>query len=174
VRPRARTDTLRDAPALLSEVRVGFRLIGDEVDPEVVAQEVALAPTEAHRKGDPRPTRWGARGLRWPTGVWRLESELPASASLEEHLRALLDRLDPVAAGIRRCTARGWRADYFCGCFQADMNEGTDLAPETLGRIAALGAILSLDIYSGTEEAAPDRLTRCLSRRRSRTPVTVG
>ena len=69
-------------------------------------------------------------------------------------------RCEPRAPIIRDWLAQGCEADFFCGLFLDHLNEGVELSPRILGRVAALGATLGLDIYclskyEEEERAAP-------------------
>jgi hypothetical protein len=124
-----------------------FRLFGDTLNPQVVSEQLGLAPTTAGAKGELRPSRKKSPALRWRTGSWILESRLPRSSKLDEHLRDVLDRLEAHAGEIRGFVAQGHRADIFCGCFLDATNEGTLLDPGTIRLLGLLGVPLGLDIY---------------------------
>ncbi len=132
----------------VSRVRASFRLSGETLDPSLVTRQLGIFPTHAHAKGDPHMSR-GQRITDWSMGAWVLQSSVEKGESLEDHLVALLDLLAPEA--VRSLTLLGYDADFFCGLFLEHLNEGLVLTPETLGRIAALGAKLSLDIYEGSQ-----------------------
>jgi hypothetical protein len=129
----------------IARVSVTFRLFGDSLDPKAVSAQLGVEPSYAHAKGDLVPSRQ-ARIHRRSVGTWQLASAAGDGATLEAHLSDLLDRLP--ADGVRSVTAVGYQADFFCGLFLDVSNEGLILTPETLGRIASLGATLGLDIYS--------------------------
>lgn len=144
--------------AEIHEVHVSFRLSSDSLDPNVVTGQLGLTPTNAFAKGEMSPPgRVTGRSFIHRTGGWRLESPLPRSAELDDHLRALLDLLSAKAPIIRGYKDQAFTVDFFCGLFLNSFNERLELPPETLARVAALGATLSLDIYSapGDEERAP-------------------
>jgi hypothetical protein len=138
----------------IQEAHVSFGFFGDSLVPQRVTDLLGLSPTHAHARGDPHPIRSNP-DLRWRSGAWMLDSQQSPDAPLDQHLRDLLDRLEPKAEAIRELVAEGLRASFSCGCFLEKENEGTTLPPQTLGRIAALGADLDLDIYY-RGEAAPD------------------
>lgn len=133
-------------------------MVADDLEPAEVTDALGLAPTLAFAKGDPFPpdTRSGQAGRRRRWGIWRLESTLPASAELDEHLRSLLDQLDPRAAAIRAYAEDGFRVHFFCGLFLDSTNEELSLPPATLARVAQLGASLDLDIYGALAEDGED------------------
>jgi hypothetical protein len=140
----------------VSHARVSFRLWSDSLDPDPVTARLSISPTEAGAIGEVWTGRRSGREFRRPTGTWSLKSTLPDAASLDEHLTQLLDQLHPKASVIRGFLAQGWSADFFCGLFLDHWNEGTELGPSTLGRIADLGVQLGLDIYSHSTDDPDD------------------
>lgn len=129
-----------------------FRLMGDDLDPTTITEAIGLAPTQAHRRGDARPTSPEREPAAWRSGLWLLDSAEAVSETeqgLDEHLSWLLDQLEPRVETLL-ALARGQRlhADFFCGYFMPGRNRGFTLRPSTLGRIAKLEADLGIDIYS--------------------------
>ncbi len=147
----------------VSEVDVSFRLFHDSLNPAEVTAQLGLTPTAAYAKGEmspPGPVT--GRSYRRRTGMWRLQSPLPRAAERDDHLRALLEQLDAKASRIQAFKDKGVTVDFFCGLFLGDVNEGLGRPPETLARVAALSAMLDLDIYGppgddepGTSEPTP-------------------
>ena len=109
------------------------------------------------RKGDPVLSRGEVVSLR-RVGVWWIDSArgLPRTGNhLEDHIRWLLDLLEPVGDVLRRLSAeQGLSADIGCGYFTSRWNSGFGFSAETLSRVARLGASLGLDFYA--DELAPD------------------
>jgi hypothetical protein len=93
------------------------------------------------------------------TGAWSLKSETALSSvddHLDAHLRWLLDRLEPRTQQLKELVAaQELNAQFWCAVFMESANVDFELQPETIGRVAALGASLRLDIY-GPEDAEPD------------------
>jgi hypothetical protein len=138
--------------------RVGFRLVGDLLDPEAITRATGLTPSLSHRKGEVRsPYSSGRTPPPWPTGVWMMHSEdgLPETGnSLEDHLTWLLDAIEPHAETLQRLAAeQHLTADFYCSYFMAQGNSGFALSARTVRRIAAIGADLGVDIYGENVEA---------------------
>ncbi len=129
----------------VGDSHVSVRFFGEELDPDEVTESLGITPTNVHRQGERHIGRAGG-SRRWPTAHWSLTSHLPASAPLEDHLDALLDRLNVPA--VRSLSVKGWRLDFLCSCFLDDWNQGTTLSPDVLARLTALGAALVLDLHS--------------------------
>jgi hypothetical protein len=140
----------------IDRVTVRFILYGDTLDPDAITSRLGITPTKAVRKGDPTPSTHRDPRSRRRIGMWALESALPRSVELEQHLRHLLDIFDPVSDRLLAAISEGYRPVLSCGCFLDDFNRGADLSAETLSRIGALGATLRLDIYCCEEPGSDD------------------
>jgi Domain of unknown function (DUF4279) len=126
-----------------------FRLRGSRLDPDVVTRAIGVEPSRAAKRGEARasaPTRTNR------TGAWALESDDACSRAddhLEKHLRWLLDHLEPRADQLADVVAKqGLEAEFWCVVQMEGANCDFELQPETIARMAALGATLRLDIYA--------------------------
>lgn len=129
-------------------VKAAFRVMGPDLDPAVVSQLLELEPTEAHRRGDPRVGKSGRRYSDFAEGLWGWRTDLAKSEPLAEHLRALLDVLEPKAMAFQQLQEMGLRLDLFVGVFGSEGNFALILEQELLSRLARLGVDLVLDVYS--------------------------
>jgi hypothetical protein len=123
------------------EVRACVRFGAPDLDPDAVTVALGLAPTEAHRRGEPRRTRRATITGKPPTyrvGIWWLDSPLPTSATVQEHVEWLLDRLEPRAEEVRKIAATGIKPDFFVSVLPLSTQFGFELSPEVMRRIAAL------------------------------------
>jgi hypothetical protein len=130
-----------------------FWLRGRRLEPDVVTHALGIEPSKAARRGEPRTRN---PRYRHRTGAWFLESDVlsPADDHLDDHLRWLLDQLEPRAQQLRDVVAEQELdvVSFWCVVSMEAPNVDFELPPETIGRVAALGATLRLDIY------APDDL----------------
>ena len=78
--------------------------------------------------------------------VWQLKCPLGDQLSMEEHLKWLLDQLEPKTGAIR-LLAKIYKLEFFCGFSSASGQGGFTLDNSTLSRIANLGIALGLDLY---------------------------
>ena len=87
----------------------------------------------------------------------------------------LLDLLEPVAAVLRRLSdEQDLAADFGCGYFTSRWNSGFGLSPETLERIARLGASLSFDFYVNDLEPDFDELSGKFTPAQRKPPTESG
>jgi hypothetical protein len=129
-----------------------FRIIGDELDPDYINSLLKINPDHAHKKGETnnRKSKSGKVivGPAYKTGVWTINSTLPETSSLEEHLLSLIGKLQPVGEKIRHLSEEGFRVDIYCGYFlkhgfQGGFEIGTDIM-ETLSK---MGIKLSVSVH---------------------------
>jgi len=132
-------------------MHASFRVMGACLNPEKVTRITGLTPDDAHRRGDPK-----RHGNPWREGLWTVCSSPPLPKGgnhLEDHLRWLLDRLEPNASALRHMYAEdGLRADFWCFYSMGRANSSFGITPSTLAGIAAIEAELCLDIYSENAE----------------------
>jgi len=97
----------------------------------------------------------------WRSGIWTLHSEATLARTgsrLEDHLKMLLDQLEPVAATLERLRVEhALSANFFCGYHMHQWNSSIGLSTDTLARIVALGADVFLDVY-GADPEDEDRI----------------
>jgi hypothetical protein len=144
-------------PSVAPRQVASFRLFGDALDPATASTVIGLAPSHSHRKGEQKRTRTGRRlDVSWRVGMWILSTDGHVDRRenpLEEHLTLLLDQLAPRAEAISRLMQEhSFEADFFCGFWLSKWNDGFEVSPRILERIASLGAVLSLDIYAPDED----------------------
>lgn len=129
------------------KTKASFRVMGPELDPDEVTRLLGFAPDYAHRRGDANLGKAGRRYADFPEGMWKISSFAGEEATVEEHLLALLERIEPGRAGLARCLELGLRADVFVGYFACGGLGGFGVGPETSRRLGELGVQLELDIY---------------------------
>jgi hypothetical protein len=121
--------------------------MGPELDPDEVTRLLGIEPEYAHRRGDANAGKGGRRYADYPEGMWKISSAEGEEATVEEHLLALLERIEPGRAGLARCQEQGLRTDVFVGYFAQGEPGGFGLAPETSRRLGELGVRLEVDYY---------------------------
>jgi len=131
-----------------------IRFLGKDLEPSVVTDALGLPPTRSHRKGDAMP-RYPERTR--PRGSWGLDSELPETATVEEHVAHLLDRIGASAPAIRRIVEDGAVGELYVSYFVPPGSATVLLHPDVLGRLNSLGLTLLLAIYceEGSDNDSP-------------------
>jgi hypothetical protein len=121
-------------------------------DPSVVTEALGTEPSRAWATGDPMGN---APGRVWRHAAWKLYSPLALTEPLDAHVRALLPLLEERRARLQEAMRR---FDVILQCaayYRSSCNIGFALAPELLGRLAALGLEIDFDLYFlGEDEQA--------------------
>jgi len=139
----------QDGPEGSAKMRnsVVLRFVGQAVDPTIISEVLELVPSETRVRGADAPQH---AGRKWPTGLWSLDSPLPESSPLSDHVRHFAQLLQTKQDALARLAAtRGWRPDLVCGLFGEDPSKTAVIldAPllEELGR---LGVSLYISFYN--------------------------
>jgi len=82
------------------------------------------------------------------TSVWTRESGLPGSVPLDQQIGVLLDLIEPRRSKLEALRIDGCTTELFRGFASSNGQGGITLDATLLGRIAALGIALGLDLYS--------------------------
>jgi len=82
----------------------------------------------------------------WRESAWLLSSPLDKHENLADHIKWLLDRLEPKADIVKGLSAK-YRVDIFCGFSSGSGQGGFTLDSKTLARLAKLGVPVGLDLY---------------------------
>lgn len=120
------------------------RFLGDDLDPSFVTGTLSITPSASHRRDEAMP-RYSER--KWQRGFWGLDSDLSETASVEEHVAHLLDRIGPRESAIRRIVEGGAVGELYVSCFEPPGNATVLLHPESLGRLSSLGLTLLISVY---------------------------
>ena len=132
-------------PEMRSELSVQFTLRGVDLNPDDVTRLLGLQPTEAWRVGD-RIT-----AIRVPRffsdSAWRLHSGLPDTTDLEEQVKSLLDRLEPVWDVAVELGKKHY-AEFSCVVYSYGGDRpAISFDNEVIKRLAELNATLDVDLY---------------------------
>jgi hypothetical protein len=138
---------------LIDRASVSLCVYGDNLIPEAVSKALGIAPTRAHRKGEPMKSRspHAPRDAAHRTGAWILKVRGKAPQEPEELTAGLLDQLpddntvwDEIAARHDIWLSYGLHMDAW--------NRGFALSPEMVSRIARMHARMNFDIYAYPED----------------------
>jgi len=128
-----------------AEVFVGLTIEGS-FDPDIVTSKLGLVPTHQARKGEfmsPRSARVAT------TSVWSIDSASTVDAdTIEPHLEWMLDLIEPRAQALSALVAED--AFAYADCYWASVGRsgGPWVAPESMGRLAALNLPLVVSFYA--------------------------
>ena len=102
-----------------------------------------MTPTETAREGDAIGTTPKSR----PCSRWALHSRLGDSASLEEHVKDVLNQLDANKAAFGEISRELDGTMQLVGYFR-DVDPGVHFDLEVVGRIAEYGLCIDCDFYN--------------------------
>lgn len=118
--------------------------MGDELVPEELTELLGVEPTTSYSKGDLIPAGQGQRTAR--SGYWSVAATDTSPADLDFQVHELLDRL-PADLDVWADVGARFKIDLFCGWFMGGLNEGIEIAPDTLVDLGRRQIVLGLDIY---------------------------
>jgi Domain of unknown function (DUF4279) len=128
------------------DTNVSLRILGDDLDPEIITREMGMSPDQSHKKGD-------LHGVRTPVvrkhGYWTITSSkhMAASAETNEHLEWLVASVAPKLNLLSAYKSRGWIVDVWIALHTSIGHGGPNLRAEVLARLASLGLDVNLDLY---------------------------
>lgn len=125
--------------------RACFRVSSDRLGTTEITRTLGLEPNHAKEKGARAADRPDAYVL--PATVWSVDSGLASDDSLDLHISSLLDLLETRADAVRSLAARGCNIEFFTGFASENGQGGVVLDAKLLGRMAALGIDLGLNLY---------------------------
>ena len=124
-----------------AHVIVSFTILSAKLDPEHVTESLQLTPTATQR----------AHGPKRPAAVrkyasWSLHSPLPHSCTIEEHLKALLEVLEPKVRAIKLLADSETEMKFYGSIYkshQINISFGKDI----LTRVLSIGARIDISCY---------------------------
>ncbi len=123
--------------------RASLRIFGETLQPDQIGAALGLVATRSHIKGEPRSKKHKAV---WRESAWLLQSPLGDESDLVDHLKWLLDKLEPKLDVIMELSNE-YKIDFFCGFASGNGQGGFTLDSLTLQRIAKFGIPVHLDLY---------------------------
>lgn len=130
------------------EASAAFVLLGQDhdplgLDPEQVTALTGIEPSETWRVGDLIDKH---ATVRHKQNGWSVESALPPTAELEDHVKDVLDQLQAGWASLKGVSAR-FDSEISCVLYIKSVNPPVHFDKDTVARIAELGAEIDIDIY---------------------------
>ena len=131
-----------------NRVFVSLDVESTEIAPDRLAVMIGLEADRSWRVGDKR----GKSQIRETTNGWSVSSGLDEGASLEDHMAALLQRLQPVADRISKLPSET-AVELSCAVY-ADDPPALAFSPKVVEQMAVLKAGLDIDLYIMGEKTA--------------------
>lgn len=126
------------------EYKASLRVFSDSMTATELTARLG-EPSESYERGDPVSSRPGASTRR--RAMWRIESGLDRSRTLDEHLLALADFVEERQEAFESIRDR-CDIDIFCGIFSGDDGQGGFvIQPSLSDRLARLRLPVAFDIY---------------------------
>ncbi len=132
------------------ETRVYLWVTNFGEDASVVTQLIGLEPTFIKRAGQPNQ--------QFPKTLnrihcWELGSPLPPTAHINAHIDALLELLEPHAAGVKAIAELFEAGINAVVYYYEDFTPGIHLSAHAINRMAAMNLSVDFDLYFlGAEE----------------------
>lgn len=126
---------------MTQETIVRLKVISTELVPELVSAAIGISCDRCWRIGDLRPKTI----IKEKQNGWILDSGLPRTATLDEHINALLSILEPRADSVRQLSVAS-TVELSCVVY-SDHNPGLSFDASVIAKIARLGAGLDIDLY---------------------------
>lgn len=131
--------------------RASFSVFSISLTHQEISERLGLQPTRTHAKGQPRGFRQKdgsiSPSIVWKDSAWHLTSPLGRDRNLSEHIKWLLDAIEPRAEAIKALRADCSLIRLFCGFASHNGQGGFTLDAGTLGRISRLELNLDIDLY---------------------------
>jgi hypothetical protein len=124
--------------------KASFCIYGETLRPDDIDRDLGLKATNSGLKGGLQSKYPRARQLR--TSIWILESPVDTHLPLQDHLKWLIDALEP-KLNIVHGIARQYDAGLHCGYSSESGQGGCTFDVVLLGRLANLRVPLVLDLY---------------------------
>lgn len=137
--------------AILSGSAASLRFFGDDLDPDELSKLLGRSPTKSEQKGEEIVGKVTGQKRIARSGGWRLRAERRQPGDFDAQICEILDQLTDEINVWKDLTTR-FRADIYCGLFMTQGNEGIDLSPDTLAKLAAGGLTLDFDIYDSSDD----------------------
>ena len=112
-------------------------------DPDDITRRLGVTPTKTAREGD----AIGDTSKKRQCSLWALHSRLGPSASLEEHVKDVLDQLDANREAFEQLSRDFDGTMQLVGYFQ-DVNPGVHFDAEIVRRNADYGLCIDCDFYN--------------------------
>ncbi len=129
----------------IHETTMSLRFFGDDLDPDEITARLGCPPSTSRRKGDVWTTPKGI-GKVARAGFWHLKINKRQPGDLDLQVAELLASLSDDLSVWDDLTMR-FEADFFCGFFMRESNEGISLSAKTMKMLRSRNLPIGFDIY---------------------------
>jgi len=130
----------------IGKTKASLRVIGDDLIPDDITNELGGFPSFSHAKGEVIVGQSGAERVT-KFGMWRLEADVEIPGDLDRQIEAifgeLTENLDSWAY-----ISDSYRVELFCGLFLSGGNEGIEISSENLRMLGERNIEIQFDIYA--------------------------
>ena len=127
----------------MQETIVRLKVVSTAQTPELITKVVGIPCERGWHIGDTRPNTI----IKEKNHGWELGSGLPRSASLEEHIGALMSVLEPKAERIKSLAPVA-QIELSCVIYFDDATPALWFHPTLIAALERLGASLDIDLYA--------------------------
>jgi len=122
-----------------------FSVFSDMLTHEEIGEKLGIKATRTHAKGQPRSAR--RPSIMWPHSAWHLGSPLGYESNLADHIKWILDAIEPRLEAIRELSPKCHPIHIMCGFGSENGQGGFTLDSNTLARLAKLDMPLIVDLH---------------------------
>jgi hypothetical protein len=130
---------------ILSKSVSTLRVVGDDLVPADVSKLLKCEPTYSHLKGHTDVLASGTVRVR-KTGLWKVTTADAIPGDLDGQVAELLGKMTDDLSAWKELNSR-YDVDLFCGWFMIETNEGIEISPTTMSKLAERGIKVDLDLY---------------------------
>lgn len=127
-----------------SEIYAAFTLTGSTLDPVEITAKVGIPPTKTWRTGDLTSPK-SKSIMRHEQNGWSLRSRLEKSAELEDHVKSVLEQLQPGWHSLVDVCSH-YDAEIECVIYTSE-RPAIHFDRPMLEQIAKLNAEIDVDLY---------------------------
>jgi hypothetical protein len=113
--------------------------------PSQISNLLRIEPTNFHKKGSLVSER-NINGPKRQRYLWLLDSKLPQTFSLEQHIQGLIEIIECQLEGFNEILG-SCKCELYCGFSSGSGQGGFVLNSELLKRVASLSLDLVVDLY---------------------------
>ena len=124
-----------------------LRVMGKDLNPDVVTDRLGISPTYGHRRGDANVSSSGRLLGERSEGIWIFEFDVDPLKTIDDNLRMVTRLLDGKQEMLSSFNREGFRTDVMIGVFDIEGPIGFSISSDTALALGSLGLKIEFDIY---------------------------